>query len=569
MVKKKRHTNQGIGKNSALYMAASIFRVHSTNEVRAKIEKYQGFYRENQGKLNKLFDVDFVNANSLVFRDIKKFWARSKEEASTFASMVINTSFGLWTKRRVVFQITPEALEFILSDDPVFGDEVSFHMSTFLNEPIPYMVQFPDGSGFFCAGFTMENEELCDPDSGFSGFQGAPAYYINYVGDESLSGLFHPLGWADLGSVCCGKMSAMIFQNRGGRGDKVVVSGFDPVQQEIAKKVFRTMIYLANIFRLQFSEREIMGMTGSMSGSPWVSLIKVPGMQANWSFAPSVISGGLDVPRYGLHSYFGFLSEGTMRTYARSLPAPDDPASDELFESPENKEEFYVIRNWLNHCTVFTVSEEVEEFCRKRLSKEAIPATLPRDLFSFIPVKELVIWYESDRGISIISLADQDSVYVRDWGDHDDENYSIHTTRLQNDSVAWVWFRSMAVLYHIALYYQRRTEIRNTGIPVSAVKNSGNGAIPASDGPKSRAGYDVSLDGLRLLDVTRRAVKAVSHRERISRYGWKMPTHVRRGHIHRFWVGSGDDRHLEERWVDAMVINRDGEAIVRTHEVKE
>lgn len=565
MAKKKRHTNQGIGKNSALYMVASIFRVHTTNDVRAKIEQYQGFYRENQGKLSQLFGVDFINTDTLVFREIDKFWAYSKEEASTFSSMVINTAFGLWTKKRFVFQISQEAMDFILSDDPVFGDEVSFHMSTFVDNMPPCMIQFPDGSGCFCAGFTMENEVLCGTEGRFNG---APAYYIDYVGDQELSGLFHPLGYENLGSVCQGKMSSMIFQDRGSNGSELVVSGFDPAQQEIAKKVFRTMIYLANIFRLIPAERKIMGLSGSYAGSPWVTLVHVPGMQSNWSFAPSIISGGVNVPQYGLHPYFGFLSEGTMRTFARSLPDPKDPASDELFESPEGKEEFYVVRDWLEHCTVFTVSGEVEDFCQRQAAKGNVPAALPRDLLSFIPVKELVIWYERSYDISIISLSDQDFVYIRDWGSQEDGSF-VRTRWIQNDAEDWNRHRAMAVLYHIALYYQRRAEIRNTGIPVSAVKSSGKGAFPASGSPGNRSGYDISLDGLRLLDVTRRAVKAVSHRERISRYGWKMPTHVRRGHIHRFWVGSGDNRHLEERWVDAMVINRDGEAAVRTHEVKE
>lgn len=49
--------------------------------------------------------------------------------------------------------------------------------------------------------------------------------------------------------------------------------------------------------------------------------------------------------------------------------------------------------------------------------------------------------------------------------------------------------------------------------------------------------------------------------------GSRKRTHIRRGHWHHFWKGSGDDRHLELQWVFPLVVNGDdGELPARINE---
>lgn len=43
-----------------------------------------------------------------------------------------------------------------------------------------------------------------------------------------------------------------------------------------------------------------------------------------------------------------------------------------------------------------------------------------------------------------------------------------------------------------------------------------------------------------------------------------MTPHTRRSHAHRYWVGKGENRHLEVRWLQDMKINacmEDGGAV--------
>ena len=566
MATKKKRRNQGIGDNSPLYTPSKVLCVSTTDGLRSQIDRYRDFYRDNQEKLGILYGVDFANTDTLAFRDVPKRWSFSKDELSTFSSTIINLSVGLWTKKRIVYQFTQEAFAFICSDDPAFHDDLDFY-TAMLSLSGPFMAQLPDGSGFLVSDFTLETEALCGK---MDSFHHVPAYLIDYYGAEGepgFSGMVHPDLGRRFSDICKGKMDAVFFRNTETESREFEHNGFNEEQQQIIRKIFRAVVYISYLAKLHSSQTTLMGMEARQAGSPWVMAVKVPGMQPNWNFAPPIATEGFNVPAYGIHPYLGFLSAGTLRTFARSLPEPEDPETDKLFEDIGNKDEFYVLRDWLDHCSVFVVKERVEAYCKKRLDQADL-SEMPRDLFSYIPVKELVIWFEQTHTVSIVSLREKDHVYIRTWGDLDNGSF-LNTYRVWNDAKDWKDHRAMPILYHIANYYIGRAMDWNTGIPRTAVNHNTKGAVPASEVPVSAAGYDVSLDGIRLLDVTQRAVKTVSHRDRVSRYGWRMPTHVRRGHIHRFWVGSGDDRHLEAKWVEPIVVNRDLDPVIRTHEVKE
>lgn len=68
-------------------------------------------------------------------------------------------------------------------------------------------------------------------------------------------------------------------------------------------------------------------------------------------------------------------------------------------------------------------------------------------------------------------------------------------------------------------------------------------------------GYDIEGEDFVLNDITVRTVKRVTRKEAETRVGWHMRPHIRRGHPHRFWVGSGEDRHLETRILQPMQVN--------------
>lgn len=95
---------------------------------------------------------------------------------------------------------------------------------------------------------------------------------------------------------------------------------------------------------------------------------------------------------------------------------------------------------------------------------------------------------------------------------------------------------------------------------------------PVPSVPIIRQGGDVSdIVPIAMYDLTKRTVKRVPRKEEARRSGWKMTPHTRRRHPHRYWVGKGENRHQEVRWLESIHINRQSEDAVRAvtvHEVK-
>ena len=70
-----------------------------------------------------------------------------------------------------------------------------------------------------------------------------------------------------------------------------------------------------------------------------------------------------------------------------------------------------------------------------------------------------------------------------------------------------------------------------------------------------REGYSLPVNSTRVYDVTERTVRQTKYKEFVSRTGWHMCPHIRRGHVHRFWVGTGENRHLEALQLDEIRVN--------------
>lgn len=59
----------------------------------------------------------------------------------------------------------------------------------------------------------------------------------------------------------------------------------------------------------------------------------------------------------------------------------------------------------------------------------------------------------------------------------------------------------------------------------------------------------------RLFELTPRTIKAISKKDVASRYGFHMPPHIRSAHPHNYWVGRGEARHLEVRYLKSIKVN--------------
>ena len=96
--------------------------------------------------------------------------------------------------------------------------------------------------------------------------------------------------------------------------------------------------------------------------------------------------------------------------------------------------------------------------------------------------------------------------------------------------------------------------------------------LPIPSVPIIRQGGDVSdIVPIAMYDLTKRTVKRVPRKEEARRSGWKMVPHTRRRHPHRYWVGRGENRHQEVRWLENIHVNKQNESTVppvTVHEVK-
>ena len=118
----------------------------------------------------------------------------------------------------------------------------------------------------------------------------------------------------------------------------------------------------------------------------------------------------------------------------------------------------------------------------------------------------------------------------------------------------------LCLLYHILRVLEGRSETNLQNPPFHFEPIRTPGLIPVrtiSAEPAAHRGYrkGSALESLELFSVTATAVRRVTTGEMRRRYGWKMVPHTRRRHPHRYWVGKGDDRHIEVRWLEEMHIN--------------
>lgn len=119
---------------------------------------------------------------------------------------------------------------------------------------------------------------------------------------------------------------------------------------------------------------------------------------------------------------------------------------------------------------------------------------------------------------------------------------------------------AFCVLKHILITLKEREEKKLAEAPVTA-KAAITTLPPKPDGkpakPTLYEGSGIALEAppVQMFEVTGRTVKKLSNKELVQRHGWTMTPHTRRSHAHRYWVGKGENRHLEVRWLQDMKIN--------------
>lgn len=133
---------------------------------------------------------------------------------------------------------------------------------------------------------------------------------------------------------------------------------------------------------------------------------------------------------------------------------------------------------------------------------------------------------------------------------------------------------TLCIFKHILTILQRKAlrKMNSSGQPSPPNPHLPGKKLPIPSAPIIRQGGDISdIVPIAMYDLTKRAVKRVPRKEEARRSGWKMTPHTRRRHPHRYWVGSGENRRQEIRWLESIHINKQSEdavPAVTVHEVK-
>ena len=133
---------------------------------------------------------------------------------------------------------------------------------------------------------------------------------------------------------------------------------------------------------------------------------------------------------------------------------------------------------------------------------------------------------------------------------------------------------TLCIFKHILTILQRKAlrKMNSSGQPNPPNPHLPGKKLPIPSVPIIRQGGDISdIVPIAMYDLTKRAVKRVPRKEEARRSGWKMTPHTRRRHPHRYWVGSGENRRQEIRWLESIHINKQSEdavPAVTVHEVK-
>ncbi len=133
---------------------------------------------------------------------------------------------------------------------------------------------------------------------------------------------------------------------------------------------------------------------------------------------------------------------------------------------------------------------------------------------------------------------------------------------------------TLCIFKHILTILQRKAlrKMNSSGQPNPPNPHLPGKKLPIPSAPIIRQGGDISdIVPIAMYDLTKRAVKRVPRKEEARRSGWKMTPHTRRRHPHRYWVGSGENRRQEIRWLESIHINKQSEdavPAVTVHEVK-
>jgi len=566
MPKKKKNTHQPTTLDKAFAISSNYT---LTNPAIAEERRKQ--MRITAKDLMRSLKIETPNASipESPFKQQMRDKVFAKELMSDYCSAVRTIMLGYWDINKVVYRIEPETIHFLDERFQIEQLGTSFFalMEKTCGKPIFIETRgCKDLLGFFCCVTRLHNETFGpNPND-----ENKPKLVISMVRMNE---------------------SKIFISRRGEISVREYFSDIGGTDRETERLALRLLTYIGFLLCMKDAEEAtLVRMPGK--SYPYYQVFPIPYEDSLPDFSTP---GGWVAS--GLCNNFGYLNRHTMtREFQKILKGssytPERPLtfSDGYIDGAITDAIKTAVLQWETHKVVFQYDTVTERKLVGKYLEQLRFVRLPENLLAYMPYRTLLLT-QSDQGLTALVI--QHTIHINDEPSprnaliivllnmikpnaaitilpcDTDTSYSTASSPSTLDNMTCV----ICALYHILHTFKAKAEKNaakaaalSTGayiLPsVSNPKAPSDGKAPPETNKKNsvgiRSGYciaDEEPEDVVLFDLTPRTVKRAAREEAHRRCGYKMVPHIRRRHPHHYWVGSGDDRHLEVRWLDSMRIN--------------
>lgn len=491
----------------------------------------------------------------------------SSETSLRYIAMVRDITLAKWLDSRIAYTIQPETFKYM--DEVLHIDKMPFILTDLFMECCnpPIYVEFPKGNeiqGVFCGLTRMPNHEV--PSSMLNGFGLEEPILVCIVLLENSE----PKVYLQLQQ--CSVYDFFY--------DPTYVKTKSPDMGPLIK----ALAYIAFVINKHDSEGSVLIPVSRRDAVCW-SVYPIPYADCALDFSNRdywVVSG--------LAPVLGYLSRGHMIDAIRSgldenpkfmdmILGIDDPLSPQYCQYQTQR----MVLDWEQCRTVYQYDGETAKALRNKYLEELMLNGFPKHLLKFLPHKTIILHakdigityltstckIQSISGIGILSSAIGNGEVVMQITPATQPG-NVDVEMRCSDTADNDLFDSLCALYHILTVFERRTIKRLVKSQIASGNPASTDMVPYATPAKAKVSeeeaeekpYQHCYSGeiiedipVEIFDLTSRTVKRSPEAEKKARAGFKMRPHERRRHPHRYWVGHGEDKHLETRWLEPMRIH--------------
>lgn len=502
------------------------------------------------------------------------------ETVLRYIAMIRDFTLAKWLDDRIAYTIQPETIRYM--DEVLHIDKMPFVMTDLFSEGCnpPIYVEFPKGSqiqGAFYGLTRMPNHEI--PANSQRGFgledpilvcvflpeNGDPKIYLHLQQEVSLNEFFHNPAFKD---TQCPDTGLLI----------------------------KALAYIAYVKEKTDSDGTVLVPQSRRDANCW-AVHPIPYADCAIDFANQdywVVSG--------LAPILGYLSRGRMikdlrdsidkhPEFINMVPNIGDQSTLTFCKYQTQR----MILDWEQCRTVYQYDSETAKALNGKYLEEIMLNGFPQHLLKFLPHKTIIL-HARDIGITylvstckilngsgtgiLLSAIGNGNIIMKIMASAQlsktitieskaDAGNAV-TAESDADTVDNDFADSLCALYHILTVFERRTIKRQLKSQIASGNPNSTSMAPYSVPEKARTAeaadtektYQHSHNGeiiedspIEIFDLTNRTVKRSPESEKKARAGFKMRPHERRRHPHRYWVGHGEDKHLETRWLEPIRIH--------------